>query len=164
MKDTNRLSRKARKFLRRERGSPLVEVALVLPLLLLLLGGAVEFGNFYYQYTTLKSAVRAGARHASRWRKEDSWTVPETARMVVYGDFSSTAAGPVLPGLKESHVKVVANGATNKVESVTVSITGYNYKPVFDLGALTGVSALSLKVPVNPSVTMKQLFNGPVAH
>jgi hypothetical protein len=51
----------------------------------------------------------------------------------------------------------------NNIDSVTVKITGYNYVPIFDIGALTGVSALSLNVPMNASITMHQLYNGPTA-
>ena len=157
------LRRGAAGFARAESGTQFVEVAIVLPLLLILLGGTFEFAHFYYNYTTLKTAVRAGARHACKWRKEDSWTVPETRNMVVYGDFSDTSKGPIMPGLAPSHIQITANGPTNRVESVTVQVVGYKYKPLFDLGGMIGVEALSLKIDLNPSVTMKQLFHGPVA-
>lgn len=152
-------------FAGEERGTQLVELAIVIPIFLVLLAATAEFARFYYQYTTLKSAVRAGARHASKWRKEDSWTDCETKNLVVYGDITCGApsGSALLTGLNGTHVIVQPNGPVNKVESVTVRIQGFNYTPIFDLGALTGIPSLSMNVPISPSVTMKQLFNGPVA-
>jgi hypothetical protein len=37
-------------------------------------------------------------------------------------------------------------------------VIGYQYQPIFDLGKLTGISAISLKVNVSPSVTMKYVY------
>lgn len=151
-----------RRFARKERGSQLVELALVLPILLVLMGAAAEFGRFFYTYSTLQNAVRAGARHASKWKADEPWEFPETSRMVVYGDFSDTSKGPILPGLSTANVQIVTNGPSeNCVDSVTVKIINYQYTPIFDVGKLTGISALSLKVNLNASSTMHQLFNGP---
>jgi TadE-like protein len=156
---------RVRQFVRRERGSQFIDLAIALPVLLLLLGGAVEFARYFYTYSALTNAVRAGARHASKWEKNASWTFPETSNMVVYGDFSDTSKGPILPGLSTSNVVIVSNGpAANKIDSVTVKIVNYQYTPLFDLGKLTGIPALSLKIDMNASATMHQLFNGPVIH
>jgi Flp pilus assembly protein TadG len=155
---------RVRRFLKEERGTQILELAIALPVMLMMLGSVAEFGRFFYTYTTLTNAVRGGARHASKWEKNASWTIPETQRMVVYGDFSNTSNGPILPGLTTSNVQVIANGpSVNNIDSVTVKITGYNYVPLFDIGALTGVPALSLNIPMNASATMHQLYNGPSA-
>ena len=151
-----------KRFLRKERGSQLVELAIVIPVLLVLMGTAAEFGRFYYTYSTLENAVRAGARHASKWKIDEPWEFPETSRMVVYGDFSDISKGPILPGLTTANVSITANGPSeNTIDSVTVKIVGYQYQPIFDLGKLTGIPALSLRVNMNASSTMHQLFNGP---
>ena len=153
-----------RRFVKDDSGTQILELAIVLPVMLMLLGGVTEFSRFFYTYTTLTNAVRGGARHACKWEKNASWTVPETQRMVVYGDFNDTSNGPILPGLSTTNVQVVANGpSVNNVDSVTVKITGYVYQPLFDLGKLTGVSGLSLNIPMNASATMHQLYNGPTA-
>jgi hypothetical protein len=153
-----------RRFWKEERGTQILELAIALPVMLMMLGAVAEFSRFFYTYTTLTNAVRGGARHASKWEKNASWTVPETQRMVVYGDFSDTSKGPILPGLTTGNVAVTANGpAPNKIDSVTVSITGYNYVPLFDIGKLTGITSLSLAIPLKASVTMHQLYNGPTA-
>src|SRR6267143_5136613 len=152
------------RFFKREEGTQIVELAIALPVMLMLLGSVAEFGRFFYTYTTLTNAVRAGARHASKWERNASWTFPETSTMVVYGDFSDTSHGPILPGLSTSNVVIDANGPSlNNIDSVTVRIVGYEYVPLFDLGQLTGIQSLSLKIPMNASATMHQLYNGPTA-
>src|SRR6267142_5503894 len=109
---------KIRRFFRRENGTQMVELAIALPVMLMLLGSVAEFGRFFYTYTTLENAVRAGARHACKWERNASWTIPETTRMVVYGDFSDTSNGPILPGLTTANVVVQANGpSVNKIDS-----------------------------------------------
>jgi len=153
-----------RRFLKREEGTQILELAIALPVMLMLLASVAEFGRFFYTYTTLTNAVRGGARHACKWERNASWTVPETSRMVVYGDFSDTSHGPILPGLSTSNVQIDANGpSVNAIDSVTVRIVNYKYQPLFDLGKLTGISALSLNVDMNASATMHQLYNGPTA-
>lgn len=54
-----------KKFLRRENGQSLVELALILPIIVLLLFGTVEFGRVFYSYITVTSAVREGVRQAA---------------------------------------------------------------------------------------------------
>jgi hypothetical protein len=164
MRKANKKQHGIRRFLRDDQGSQILELAIALPVMLMLLGSVAEFGRFFYTYTTLTNAVRAGARHACKWEKNASWTVPEASRMVVYGDYSDTSNGPILPGLTTDNVVIDANGpSVNAIDSVTVRIVNYKYQPLFDLGKLTGVQALSLNIDMNASATMHQLYNGPTA-
>ncbi len=48
---------------RRQRGANLVEMALIVPLLLLLLVGVADLGRAYFTYITMINAAREGARH-----------------------------------------------------------------------------------------------------
>lgn len=153
-----------RRFLKKERGTQILELAIALPVMLVMLAAVGEFGRFFYTYSALDNAVRAGARHACKWERNASWTFPETSKMVVYGDYSDTSNGPIVPGLSTSNVVVQANGpSVNNIDSVTVKIVNYQYTPLFDLGALTGVPSLTLNIPMNASATMHQLYNGPTA-
>ena len=52
-------------LLRNEKGQSLVELALILPVLVLLLFGTVEFGRTFYSYITVTGAVREGVREAA---------------------------------------------------------------------------------------------------
>ncbi|HXF50069.1 MAG TPA: TadE/TadG family type IV pilus assembly protein [Dehalococcoidia bacterium] len=49
----------------RERGQSLVELSIALPVLLVLLLGAVDFGRLYYASVTVAGAARNGAQYAS---------------------------------------------------------------------------------------------------
>lgn len=53
-----------RKYLQNNRGQALVELALVLPVLLLILAGTIEFGRVLNQYLVVTAAAREGARAA----------------------------------------------------------------------------------------------------
>jgi len=53
------------KSMRGRRGQAVVEFALVLPVLLLLVFGAMEFGRAYFDYHLLLTVARQGARTAS---------------------------------------------------------------------------------------------------
>lgn len=55
-----------RAFLRCERGGPAAELALLLPLLVLMLFGAVEMGYYLYNEHQVVKGVRDGARFAAR--------------------------------------------------------------------------------------------------
>ncbi len=79
----------------RQRGSAVVELAIVLPLLLLIFLGTAEFGRALFQYNTLTKAVRDGARYISQHSLKGSTgvvdvpssavAVVETKNLVVYG-------------------------------------------------------------------------------
>ena len=53
---------------RRQRGTSVVEMAIVLPLLLMLVFGIGEFGLMFTQWQTLTNAAREGARTGVLWR------------------------------------------------------------------------------------------------
>jgi hypothetical protein len=55
---------------RSERGQSLTEFALVLPLMVMLLFGIIQFGVTFNDYISLTDAVRAGARKAAVSRHE----------------------------------------------------------------------------------------------
>jgi Flp pilus assembly protein TadG len=57
---------------RNERGANLVEMAIVLPFLLLLLAGVIDLGRAFYTYLSLTNAVREGARFAAKLPYQDN--------------------------------------------------------------------------------------------
>jgi Flp pilus assembly protein TadG len=149
-----------RRFARSERGTQLVELAIVLPILLMLLGAAAEFGRFFYTYQTLSKATRAGARYLTTESAAGAADA-KAKNLVVYGNQSGTGT-PVVTGLSGTNIRVVRTGGTNAFpERITVRIEGYTYQPVFDLGKLIGKPTFSLRVPVSPSTTMRYFSSIP---
>lgn len=59
----------------RSRGQAMVEVALVLPLLLVLLVFAIDFGRVFFGWVGLQNAARIGANYAAS--HPDAWTSPD---------------------------------------------------------------------------------------
>jgi Flp pilus assembly protein TadG len=57
-----------RELLRDDRGAAAAEMVLVIPLLLALMMGSVELGNYFYNEHKLVKSVRDGARYAARQR------------------------------------------------------------------------------------------------
>ena len=155
-----RASRFARLLARSERGTQLVELAIVLPLLVLMLGAAAEFGRFFYTYQTLAKATRTGARYLTV-ESAAGTNDPKAENLVVYGNASGTGT-PVVSGLTTEQVRISRTGGTSAFpERVTVKIVGYTYVPMFDLGKLVGKPGLSLSIDVSPSTTMRYFSSIP---
>ncbi len=103
-----------RSRLRAEDGQGIVEFAFVLPILLALLLGIVQFGIAFNNYLTLNDATRVGARKAavSRFLGDTG----ATARIATYNAAS---------GLDPAHLNVTINATswTTPGADVTVSAT-----------------------------------------
>lgn len=148
------------RHLRDERGTQLVELAIVLPILILLFAATAEFGRYFYEYTTLAKAARAGTRYlatAAVNANEDG----KAKNLVVYGNEAGTGA-PLIQGLTTGNVVITREGGVPALpQTVTVEIYSFKHQPIFDLGKLTKVTSLSLNVDVKPSVTMRYLLTQP---
>ena len=59
------LKRTVRGLGRGERGSQVLEAAVMLPVLLMLFGATAEFGRFFYTYSTLTNAVSCSCNASS---------------------------------------------------------------------------------------------------
>ena len=152
----SRLSR----FYRDESGIQLVELAIVLPVFLLLFGATAEFGRFFYEYTTLAKASRSGSRYLASAcvnPLEDT----KAKNLVVFGNLDGTGS-PILSGLTTDQVTITRTGGVPILpETVTIQILGFKHEPIFDLGKMTKSPSLSLNIDVKPSVTMRSLLTQP---
>ena len=150
------------RFRRDDSGVQLLEVAIVLPILLVLFGAVAEFGRYFYEYSTVAKASRLGARYlASKSVTGSTNYVANAKNLVVYGNIAGTGT-PVLTGLTTSNVVVTYSGGTPGIpDTVTVSITGFKHQSVVDLGKLLNNAGLTLNVDVKPSVTMRYLLTTP---
>ena len=93
----------------RERGAAAVELAVIMPLLLLFIAGIVDFGRFFMTEIQLTNAVREGARVA---------VIGETPANVI---LRTTTAAPVVAGLVVTMPQQCPSGGGG---DVTVRATG----------------------------------------
>ena len=69
---------KLRRAKKAEKGQAMVELALVLPILLLILLGIIEFGHIFYSYLVIQNATRDGARYGVVWDSSNNHYVTNT--------------------------------------------------------------------------------------
>jgi Flp pilus assembly protein TadG len=142
-------------FIRNDKGTQLVELALVIPLMLMIFAAVAEFGRYFYTYTTLAKGTRAGARYLIN--KPVGTETTAAKNLVVYGNLTGTGT-PLITGLTTSNVTVTSTGGMPTApDTITITITGYTFQPIFDLGKITGKPTLSMKIAVSPSTTMAYL-------
>ena len=120
-----------RAHIRAERGQAAVEFALVLPLLIVLLLGIVEFGVAFSHYVTLTDATRVGARKAITVRI--GGTTPDDATQAV-----RDAAGD----LDQSQLQVSVDDPSWTTSGSQITVTAkYPYKidiPLLGLSVMSG--------------------------
>lgn len=116
---------------RSDEGAELIEMAIVLPLLLLLFMGMVDFGFMFQRYVVLSNAAAEGARVASL---PGYTTADVTARVNAYatdsgipGTVTTARVAVALPG--------GAAGVTWPGSQVTVTHV-YNYQYIGPIAAL----------------------------
>jgi Flp pilus assembly protein TadG len=93
-----------------ERGQTMTEFAIVLPILVVLLFGIVQFGITFNNYVTLTDAGRAGARRAAVARNESD---PAGAAV--------TAVRSSAPDLNQSKLNVSVSSPWTPGSDVTIS-------------------------------------------
>src|SRR4026208_1551590 len=88
------------RFRRDEQGVQLLEMAIVIPILLVLFAAVAEFGRYFHAYTTLARASRLGARDMiSKCVNSTSVHYAANAKnIVVYGNTAGSGS-PILSGL-----------------------------------------------------------------
>lgn len=155
-----------RRFVKDERGVQLAELAIVLPVLLIMFAATAEFGRYFYEYTTLAKAARIGSRYLIT-AKNSSFEKDKAKNLVVYGNLEGTGT-PLIEGLTTSNVVVTPRDANGNPQpagvpnTVTVEIQGFQHKSLVNLGGLMKNGSFSLNVDVKPSVTMRYLLTTPL--
>jgi Flp pilus assembly protein TadG len=154
------LRRRSGKFRRDDRGVQLVELAIALPIMILLFATVAEFGRYFQAYTTLAKGSRVAVRYLATARV-NGLDDPAAKNLVVYGNMAGSGS-PIVNGLTVNNVVITrrdeAGGITPGFPAtVTVEIVNFKHTPLFDLGKLTKTS-LSLNIDIKPSVTMRYLL------
>ena len=108
---------------RNQQGAVMVELALVLPVLVLLLFGIVEFGRGYNASIELTSAVREGARAQA------------VGASVVDTEMATRQAAT---GLTESEIAVIPSGCTAGSNGTVTATYPFHYDiPLFRSATVT---------------------------
>ena len=120
----------------RQQGVELVELALILPFLILMSILVAEFGRALYEYNTVTKSVRDAARYLSA--QLPNTNCAQAQNLVVYGQ---TTAGttPLAPGLNTGAVSCTwqsSGSYPQNISTVTVTVTAYRFK--FMLGSVFG--------------------------
>jgi Flp pilus assembly protein TadG len=154
------LINKVTSFKRDDRGLQLVELAIALPVIVVLFAAAAEFGRYFQEYTTLAKGNRVAARFLATACADGGDDVA-AKNLVVFGNMAGTG-NPIVNGLTVENVLIERrNGSgaltTGFPTTVTVKIINFNHSPLFNLGQLMG-NSLSLNIAVKPSVTMRYLL------
>jgi Flp pilus assembly protein TadG len=106
-----------KKILKSEKGQHLVEFALILPLLLLMLLGIIEFGGAVFSYNTIANAAREVARYGV--------IHPNQSEINTY---INDNLGRWTQGIHEDEMNVISTvRQTNILGTVNVTVT-YQYK------------------------------------
>ena len=113
-----------RRFLRNEKGSVVVETALMITVLLLLTFGIVDMGRSLYVANTLILAARDGARTAVV-HADDGTLLSDTKTVVINRFNAYRFGGPALitDSVTVTRVTSTVNGVANTLTSVRVNIS-----------------------------------------
>ena len=145
----------------RQAGTAALELAIALPVLLLLLVATAEVGRLLSQYDTLTKSVRDAARFlASNALGGTTGVVTitpqvqtQTQNLVVTGNINGSGSA-LLPGLAAGNVTVTA------VDSTHVSVSAaYPYQPLLGATLPTfGIgSPISFSFPLTSTIVMRGL-------
>lgn len=167
-----------RRWLRREDGGALAELAILIPFLAVMLAGVCEFGRYFQNYTTLSKATRTASRYLSN-HELNATEIGRAQNLMVCGKLDCAAGDrSVIPGFSAANVcieRTLESPSSPKVINVTVKVprtsgdctpmpgagaaTPFVYTPIFNIGALLNNPSLSLALPIAPGTTMYYMID-----
>lgn len=140
----------------RQKGTAIVEFALILPLLLLLTFVTTEFGRAMFQYNTITKSVRDAARYLSL--QTPGTHITEAKNLVVYGNVAGTGT-PLALGLTAANVLTPTwqtAGSNPLINTVQVTVSGYKFIPLYCSVFGVAFADATGKIPYsNISATMR---------
>ena len=139
MRIPRRILRRLTPIARDERGAAAVEFALVLPILVVLGFGIIDFGRLLYTYNNLTSAVREGARFAA---VQTAAKVGNTA--AIQGRVSDYIAAFGGTPVANSQIEVTLDAAPPATRFITVRIDAYEFEPITPIAGLIGLGDITM--------------------
>jgi Flp pilus assembly protein TadG len=130
------MMRTLRRFVRERDAGPIVEFAVVVPVLLLMLFGIVDFARAFFQRNNLVAAVREGARYGAVLEFPCSAASESAIKARVTSYFSSV--GDAVPAVNTIVVTPGSAACTAAPPTITVQIQNYPFTPVTPLFRLLG--------------------------
>jgi Flp pilus assembly protein TadG len=118
----------------RQRGVALVELALIIPFLLLLTFITTEFGRAMFEYNAVTKATRDAVRYLSF--QTPGTHIMEARNLMVYGNLAGTGT-PLARGLSLANVPAGScctwqtTGSNPVVTTITVRVSSYTFRPLF---------------------------------
>src|SRR5438105_6563722 len=154
------MARLLTRLMRDNAGNAAAEMAMVAPLLLILMLGCTELGNFFWNEHTLIKAVRDGARFAGRQPfanysactgSPGGTVVSDTQNVVMYGALSGT--NKLTPNISAGNITVT--------QSCTTTAGGQTMKGLYT-GDTSGAHVVSVKATVTyrPVIAVALGFSG----
>ena len=118
----------------RQRGVALVELALIIPLLLLLSFITTEFGRAMFEYNAVTKSTRDAVRYLSF--QTPGTHITEARNLMVYGNLAGTGT-PLARGLSLANVPAGScctwqtTGSNPVLTTVTVRVSNYAFRSLF---------------------------------
>ncbi|WP_345537296.1 TadE/TadG family type IV pilus assembly protein [Variovorax defluvii] len=118
----------------RQKGVALVELALIIPFLLLLTFITTEFGRAIYEYNAVAKSTRDAVRYLSF--QTPGTRVTEARNLIVYGNTAGTGT-PLARGLSLANVPAGScctwqtTGVNPVLNTVTVRVSNYAFRSMF---------------------------------
>lgn len=124
---------------RSERGTALLEFAIVATIFFTMLFAVIEFGRLFWTHNALRDASRRGTRYAIV-RKDDAGSIQAVKNMVVYGDPNANpaTAQPLISGLTPANVVVEYQNFNGILLSSRATVSIINYKFQFSVPLVGG--------------------------
>jgi hypothetical protein len=147
--NTDLISGRTPEFTSSQRGLVVIELAITLPLIVLIMFATAELGRAFFQFTTLTKAVQAGTRYYSSDQSVEG--TGKIENVVVYGTPKGSGDGrkPVLPG---NPINVTVDKDIDGDVRVTAT---YRFEPM--LGATLPIVGEIAGFTMNVSHTMRAL-------
>ena len=118
---------------RSERGSTVVESAMVVMIALVLMIGILDFGQIMFMHQAIMNRVRSVAREAA----VKNYTANAVKNLIVYNTQSPSDASTPMFGLSTSNVDVSYSDASSSEQRLFVSVTNLEYRTYTPLFART---------------------------